>query len=293
MRHLLLLLKLQNLLFQLTRAKQLSPVALHQPASALGPKSDVVSGALALQESKNRRIRQQFLVEGFQNVEAALEANLVSSVFVTDWQHELAEIARRNNIKVQFVTDAALKALADAVTPQGIVAVCEIPRTSLEDVVNEKSSPLVVCIGVGDPGNLGTIIRTAAAFNAGAVITSAGSADAWSSKTIRSTAGAFASLPILSGLDEQLILNSLSKFKTLATTGAATPTILDKQVVELLHQPHAWIFGNEAHGLGETWLYNAAMQVNIPVSNKVESLNVASAAAVCLFASAFAARFSS
>jgi TrmH family RNA methyltransferase len=260
----------------------------------LGPKSDVVTGARDLLQNKNRRTRNQFLVEGPQGVEAALQAELVSSIFVADWDTELAVIAREHGVRVNLVTTPAMEALSETVSPQGIVAVCSIPDVSLEDVLATKPRQLAVCVGISDPGNLGTIIRTAAASGVDAVITTAGSVDAWSGKVVRATAGTFTSVPVIAGLDESMLRRALqaNNFTMLATTGGAAHDIYDKTIVEMYTKPHAWLLGNEAHGLPEQWLFDGVVQVKIPMEREVESLNVASAAAVCFFASQFAQRFS-
>jgi TrmH family RNA methyltransferase len=263
--------------------------------SALGPKSDVVSGARDLLISKNRRIRGQFLVEGAPGVDAALSASMVSSLFVVDWDHELAIDARRLGVRVNLVTSPAMEALSETKSPQGVVAVCAIPNHSLEDVLNTKPQTIAVCAGVSDPGNLGTIIRTAAAVGADAVITTSGSVDVWSGKVVRATAGNFANIAIISGIDDSQLKSSLQShnLQILATTGLASHALFDAEVVSAMNSPHAWVFGNEAHGLSDVWVYDGVMTVRIPMKTEVESLNVSAAAAVCLFASQFAARFSS
>ena len=265
-----------------------------RPTSALGPKSDVVAGARELLQNKNRRTRNQFLVEGPQGVEAAIDAGLASSVFVTDWDSELAELARKVGVRVNLVTVPAMEALCETISPQGVVAVCAIPDASLETVLANKPQQLAVCVGISDPGNLGTIIRTAAASGVDAVITTAGSVDAWSGKVVRATAGTFASIPVIAGLEESMLRRSLQEhdFELLATTGGAQLDIYDDAIVAMYAKPHAWLLGNEAHGLPQQWLFDGVVQIRIPMQREVESLNVSSAAAVCFFASQFAQRFS-
>ena len=272
-------------------------MSLHsdRPASALGPKSDVVAGARDLLLNKHRRARGQFLVEGPQGVEAALAADLAQSLFVTDWNQELAVLARKHSIRVNFVTPQALEALTETITPQGVVAVCKTPSHLLEDVLASKPASIAICVGVSDPGNLGTIIRTAAAMGVGAVVTTVGSVDAWSGKVVRATAGTFASVPVIAGIDDAQLRAVLTAagYALLATTGNAQDAILDAPILKHLASPHAWLLGNEAHGLSDAWLDADVNQVRIPMHNEVESLNVSSAAAMCFFVSQFSARFSS
>lgn len=272
-------------------------MSLHsdRPASALGPKSDVVAGARDLLLNKHRRARGQFLVEGPQGVEAALAADIAQALFVTDWDFDLAVLARKHSIRVNLVTPQALEALTETVTPQGVVAICKTPSHQLEDVLASEPKFIAVCVGISDPGNLGTIIRTAAAMGAGAVVTTAGSVDAWSGKVVRATAGTFTAVPVIAGIDDDQLRNALkvAKFEVLATTGSAEVEILDSEVIGVLAKPHAWLLGNEAHGLNDSWLSSDVVQVRIPMQNDVESLNASSAAAMCLFVSQFSARFSS
>lgn len=249
-------------------------------ADPLGPHSDVVSTARLLLESKGRRASQQFLVEGPQNVIAAIENSLAKYV-LTISQSEVSDLASANGIKAFRISEAASKTLSDTKTPQGVFAVCEIPQSELENL--QIKNYVVVLDRVSDPGNVGTVIRTAAAFGADAVISLAGSADIWSGKVIRSTAGAFAMLPIFSQVSEDEILQFLHKHSvsSFALTGSGETQISDLD----LSKPHAWLVGNEAGGLTENLMLKADQRVSIPMSENVESLNAAMAAGICSFAS--------
>jgi len=246
-----------------------------------------VSGARDLLQSKNRRIRQQFLAEGPQAVSAALAADLVSQVFVVDEFDELAQAAHRAGIRRSIVTEAGLKAMCETVSPQGIVAVCQIPEVSLEEVLTPLTGFVVVCVGVSDPGNLGTIIRTAAAAGARAVITTTGSADLWSGKVVRSTVGTFAAVAVTGPLDEDTVLTALSSrsITTVAAAGQSEVSIFGAEIAAATAGPHAWLLGSEAHGLSDQTLNQVDVVATIPMAANVESLNVASAAAICLYAS--------
>jgi TrmH family RNA methyltransferase len=203
-----------------------------------------VTGARDLLQSKNRRTRNQFLAEGPQGVEAALQAELAKSVFVTDWDSDLAALARSCGVRVNLVTAPAMDALCETVSPQGVVAVCDIPDSSLEAVLATKPRSLAVCVGVSDPGNLGTIIRTAAASGVDAVITTSGSVDAWSGKVVRATAGTFAVIPVIAGLDDAMLRTTLQNIRLHYLPQRATQllTFMMRALLKFcrLHTPGFW-----------------------------------------------------
>lgn len=252
-------------------------------STRLGPHSDAVSGARLLLQAKNRRQRREFLVEGPQGVEAALDAGWVKALYSVEQYDELARRAQRERIRVYHVTEAGLAAISETVTPQGVVAVCAMPEHALEEILG---GTVVVCAGISDPGNLGTIIRTAAAAGATAVITTSGSADVYNGKCIRSTVGTFTKIPVVGPFSDAEVISYLKSagFAILATTGDTDNLVGDDSIRSLLQQDHAWAIGSEAHGLSAEWLSAATIKVRIPMANGVESLNAATAAAICLFA---------
>jgi len=251
-------------------------------STRLGPHSDAVSGARLLLQSKNRRQRREFLVEGPQGVAAALEAGWVKSLYAVDEFDELVRFAQRERVRVYHVTDAGLAAISETVTPQGVVAVCAMPDNSLEAIFG---GTVVVCAGISDPGNLGTIVRTAAAAGASAVVTTSGSADFFNGKCIRSTVGTFTKIPVVGPFSDAEVISHLNSVNLpiLATTGNTEHVLGDESVRAINAGDHAWAIGSEAHGLSPEWLSAARIKVRIPMANGVESLNAATAAAICLF----------
>lgn len=243
----------------------------------LGPKSDAVAGARLLLEPRERRRRRQFLVEGKAGIEAALAAGWVEALYLTPAAAELAA----PGIRVYWVSPAGLKALSETVTPQGGVAVCRRPEVDLAQTL-ASADRVVVCAGVADPGNLGTIVRTALAFGYDAVLVTTGSADPWSGKVLRSTAGAFAAIPVLDALAEPELPTALAAagLSVLVAAGGGRRKL--SEVEAELAGRHAWVLGSEAHGVADLWL--EFDPVRIPMAAAAESLNVAAAAAVCLFA---------
>lgn len=227
--------------------------------------------------AKGRRERGRFLVEGRTNVAAALAAGWVEALYLTDSAADLAGSGER----VYWVSEPGLKAIAETVTPQGVVAVCRQPATDWR-LWLPSAERVVVCAGVSDPGNLGTIIRTAAAFGYDGVVATAGSADVWSGKVVRSTAGTFAKLQIAGSVPDRDLIAALSAqgAQVLVTAGAAASRLAE--VESQLRRPHVWVFGSEAHGVPDEWL-SAGRPVRIEMAAGVESLNVAAAASICLY----------
>ena len=184
--------------------------------------------------------------------------------------------------------DAA--ALSETVTPQGLVAVCRMRLSGVEELLARSPRLLVVMVEAGEPGNVGTIIRTADAAGADAVML-AGGADPFSGKAVRASSGSLFHLP----LAETTVPDVLPRLRAagvsaLATTGAGTTDLDELADSGTLADPTAWLFGSEAHGLPPEVIAGADRSLRVPLYGGAESLNVAAAAAVCLYASARAQR---
>lgn len=250
----------------------------------LGPKSDAVRGAQSLLLAKHRRERGQFLAEGPQAVQAGIAAGIVKHLYVIPDLYD--EYAKSKVERIYQVTDAGLKALSDTSTPAGVVAVATIPTTSLESIPNDAK--VLVAVEISDPGNLGTMIRTAAAAGYDYVLTTSGSADLWSGKVVRSTAGMFTQVGLISNLKAESILEFLTatQIPAIATSGYADLLATSEAARDLLAGPHFLLVGNEAHGLPSEIL-NSAIGIKLPMAEGVESLNAAVAAAICMYAHKF------
>ncbi|SDJ24742.1 RNA methyltransferase, TrmH family [Frankineae bacterium MT45] len=266
--------------------------------------SDVLSDSnarlVAARRLTSRRARREagrFLVEGAQAVTEALhQPQLVSEVFATGAALErhanLLQRAQEDGVRVDAVSDRAAASLSETVTPQGLVAVASRIDVGLEAVLAQAPRLLAVVVEPNDPGNLGTIIRTADAAGADGVIVVGAGVDCYNGKSVRASAGSLFHLPIVLDVAWPDLLEGLSeqRVQSIATTGSA-PADLDQLIDDdRLGQPTAWIFGNEAHGLPEAVLQSATLQTRIPIHGAAESLNLSVAAAVCLYASARAQR---
>ncbi|QRY50250.1 TrmH family RNA methyltransferase [Mycolicibacterium septicum] len=249
-----------------------------------------MAAAVKLQRHVGRRRAARFLAEGSNLVEAALRRGLVSEVFATEAALDRFG-ALLADAPVQLVTERAAKALSDTVTPVGLVAVCRLPEVSLDEVLAAAPRLIAVPVQISEPGNAGTLIRTADAMGADAVVLAGNSVDPYNSKCLRASAGSIFSVPVISEPDEAATVARLQAagLQVLATTidGEANLDHID------LTPPTAWLFGPEAHGLPSELAAAADRRVHIPMPGHSESLNIASAASICLYQSARARRSAS
>ena len=243
--------------------------------------------AVKLHRHTGRRRAARFLAEGPNLVEAALRRGLVSDVFATeDAAARFADLLA--GTPTQLVTERAAKALSDTVTPVGLVAVCTIPDAGLEQVLAEAPTLVAVPVGVSEPGNAGTIIRVADAMGADAVVLAGPSVDPYNGKCLRASAGSIFSIPVIAEPDTDAALTGLrdAGLQVLATVLDGSVSLDDVD----LARPTAWLFGPEAHGLPADVVELATARVRIPMAGNAESLNIGSAAAICLYQSARASR---
>ena len=229
------------------------------------------------------------MAEGPNLVEAAVRHGLVLEVFATE-----AAAARHGGLltglPVHEVTERAAKALSETVTPSGLVAVCRMPDADLDAVLAAAPRLVVVAVELSEPGNAGTLIRLADAMGAAAVVFAGNSVDPYNGKCLRSSAGSIFALPVVLEPDIGSLVSRLRAggLQVLATTLDGEVSLDDAD--QLLAAPTAWLFGPEAHGLSAETAALADHRVTIPMSGGAESLNVAAAAAICLYQSARAIR---
>jgi RNA methyltransferase, TrmH family len=230
---------------------------------------------------------------------ATPEALGVREVFVTAparARHgDIVERAAALGITVHQASGHVLAELSETVTPQGLVAVCEPIDVTLECALRPGAKLGVLLAAIRDPGNAGTVVRTADAAGADLVAFSDTSVDPYNGKCVRATAGSLFHLPIVIGGSVADTIAALRRagFRVLAADGGATDDLDDAERRGDLAGPTAWIFGNEAWGLPDDVVRAADHVVRVPIHGRAESLNLAAAAAVCLYASARAHRSSS
>ncbi|MEV4348040.1 RNA methyltransferase [Actinoplanes sp. NPDC049596] len=249
-----------------------------------------VVAARKLQRRKDRDQAGRFLAEGPQAVREALAAGVVLELFGTEeglGRHtDLAVLAP----EVSPVTDDGLAALAETVNPQGLVAVCEQIDVPIHEAMAKQPRLVAVVAEIRDPGNAGTILRTADAAGADAVIFAGDAVDPYNGKCVRASAGSLFHVDVVRApLDVIPELQAVG-LQVLATSGYGADDLDSLADDGVLAAPTAWIFGSEAHGLSAEVLRAADKQVRVPIYGGAESLNLAAAAAVCLYASARAQR---
>ena len=246
-----------------------------------------MAAAIKLHRHIGRRRAARFLAEGPNLVEAALRRGLVSEVFVNE-----SALARFGpmlaDVPVHVVTDRAAKALSETVTPVGLVAVCSAPETTLSDVLAKSPRLVAVAVEISEPGNAGTLMRIADAMGADAVVLAGNSVDPYNGKCLRASAGSIFTIPVVSepAAAEAVAALGDAGLQVLATVVDGEVSLDDAD----LSGPTAWLFGPEAHGLPADVAAMATHRVRIPMPGNAESLNVASAAAICLYQTAQAHR---
>ena len=259
------------------------------------PRSPRVRAVAKLAKKSRRQDAGVFLVEGPQAVREALShaAGDVVDVFMTPHAFsknaDIVSLATTAGIEVEEVTEQVLEQMADTTTPQGVIAVSTMTTRPMESVVTASSKLLVVLDRVSDPGNAGTIIRVAVAAGADGVIVTSESVDIYNPKVVRSTTGSLFHIPVVTGVDWHEAVGALKArgIQVIAadTSGQPLPVLANSGV---LAKPTAWLFGNEAHGLDDEALAAADYAASVPQFGPLESMNLATAAAVCVYQSAFA-----
>jgi len=253
--------------------------------------------ARRLLRRKERQSVRRFLAEGAPAVSEALRrpATVIEMIVAddsVDRHGELISMASKFEIRITTAPTRTLAELADTVTPQGLIAVCHMVDVPVAEALASRPWLVVLCNKVRDPGNLGTVIRCADAFGADAVLVSRDSVDLYNAKTVRSTTGSLFHLPLVVGIDlaEAVKLGRESGLQVFGTDAAAAYKINDLAASGELAQPTMWVMGNEAWGLPAEHQELLDRLVALPVYGRAESLNLSTAAAVFLYASATAQR---
>ncbi|GAA3622512.1 RNA methyltransferase [Microbacterium awajiense] len=262
------------------------------------PRSPRVRAVAKLTKRSARQETGLFLLEGPQAAREviAYRADSVVELFATptalEKHGDVRDAARDADIEVVFASEDVIDAMADTVTPQGIVAVARQTPTSVRDVFAASPRLVAICEQVRDPGNLGTIIRAADAAGADAVVLTGRTVDPYNPKVVRATTGSLFHLPIAVGIDLATAVERAhaAGVRVIAADVDGEDFLARRSV---LAEPTAWLFGNEARGLDDDALALADVSVRLPIYGRAESLNLATAASVCLYETAFAQRAAS
>jgi TrmH family RNA methyltransferase len=284
------------------------------PAPLANPRSDRVKAVRRL-SGRSARVREgRFVVEGPQAVREAVAGPGVLALYATDDAADrhaaILDAARARGVDPVPVTDEVMAAMTETVTPQGLLAVCRLVDVPLADVVARRPRLVAVLAHVRDPGNAGTVIRAADAAGADAVVLTDASVDVHNPKCVRSTAGSLFHLPVVTGVP---LADAVAALRAAGLVVYAADGAGDLDLDDLLDAaedarraggptadvatgptglagPVAWVFGNEAWGLPEADRALADAVVRVPVHGQAESLNLGTAATVCLYAAARAHR---
>jgi TrmH family RNA methyltransferase len=229
----------------------------------------------------------RFLVEGAQAVREALRHGGVRELLVTDAAAQRHPDLLLADVPLVRVTERAAATLSDTVTPQGILAVCDLLDVPLESALAGQPRLVAVCVAVADPGNAGTVIRVADAAGADAVVLAGDTVDPHNGKAVRASTGSVFHLPIARERDALAAVDACraAGLTLLVADGHGELDLHDPAAAAVLAEPVAWVFGGEAHGVPATVAERADHRVRVPIHGRAESLNLATAAAICLYAS--------
>jgi TrmH family RNA methyltransferase len=243
----------------------------------------LVKQAKRLKRKTERERIGFFIVEGKQNVDAAIAAGAQIIGLLTTESGLQFPIA--GEWPTFAISAKQFREVSDTVTPQGLLAIVKKPDYTIS-ALPKNPRTLVYLEVIQDPGNLGTIIRTADAFGADGVLLSPGCVDPFNEKCVRSSAGSIFNLPVISEIDltQLRILANNYQAKLLVTSLLGTILLSEIQISD--YTCTIWAIGNEANGISPELANIADQTIKIPMLGKAESLNAAIAAAVCLYASA-------
>jgi TrmH family RNA methyltransferase len=240
-----------------------------------------VKALIGSRGTKERKNSGHFVAEGMQCLREALVSSTgpaIETLYVTPTgRQKVEEISELTSFAVIEVSDDVMKAMSETITPQGILAVCSLPTNSLESISLNGTRKFIYLSQIQDPGNAGTIIRSADAFGIDAVIASPGSVDLFSPKVVRSTAGSLWHIPVFENVELDSVLALGIQAFTLAAQG-------QKSLNELtITKDCVAIFGNEARGLSTAPTTLSIEQVKISMPGNAESLNLSAAATIVMY----------
>ncbi|MEV0036015.1 RNA methyltransferase [Streptomyces sp. NPDC050804] len=268
----------------------------------ISPRSPRVTAARRLAKRAFRGKERRFIAEGPQAVREAVAhrgaggeptlTELFTTVEAAERYADIVDAARATGARVHHAPDTVLADVSQTVTPQGLLGVCRFLDSPFEDVLRARPRLVAVLAHVRDPGNAGTVLRCADAAGADAVVLTDASVDLYNPKSVRASAGSLFHLSVVVGIPVEQAVRGLQEggVRILAADGAGENDLDDELDADTMGGPTAWIFGNEAWGLPAETRALADAVVRVPIHGKAESLNLATAAAVCLYASARAQR---
>lgn len=246
--------------------------------------NETVKDRAKLQQKKHRNQTGLFLIEGLKGVEEAINSGIkIKDIFISNYQLSKNEILPQN--KIYLVTEPIMKKISSTETPPEIIAVAHQLEYKLQDILNTENPLILILESTKDAGNLGTIIRSAAAFGCSGIVLVGDTVDIYNPKVVRSTVGNLWKIPIINELTSDIKekINVIKKCNFLATT------VSEKQSDQLnncnLKKPTVVMFGSEAEGISQELLQIADSFITIPMKGSVESLNLSVSAGIVLYES--------
>ncbi|NDZ82487.1 RNA methyltransferase [Streptomyces sp. SID10853] len=273
------------------------------PAELISPRSPRVAAAKRLARRNFRTKERRFIAEGPQAVREAVRhrvggeptlVELFTTVEAAERYAAIVAAARDAGARIHLAGDDVLAELSQTITPQGLVGVCRFLDLPFDEILAARPRLVAVLAHVRDPGNAGTVLRCADAAGADAVVLTDASVDLYNPKSVRASVGSHFHLPVAVGVPVERAVAGLQAagVRILAADGAGDDDLDAELDAGTMGGPSAWVFGNEAWGLPEETRALADAVVRVPIHGRAESLNLATAAAVCLYASARAQRAS-
>ena len=242
--------------------------------------NNLVKKLKLLSTKKGRKRFCEFIVEGAKFVSCVPDNWEVTGIFVSESFYNSDEYDEFSSSKNIVLKDNVFDGVCDTITPQGILAVVKTNEFALEELFNDKKAFIVVACNLQDPGNLGTLIRTADAAGASGVIISRDSADIFSSKVVRSTAGSLFNIPIvICNVEEAVDALKKRDINVIATDLSAKNSPYETD----LNNPLAILIGNEANGISKELLKLADLRVKLPMIGGAESLNASVASGILMY----------
>lgn len=248
----------------------------------------IIKEIKSLHRKKDRWTKKSFFVEGIRAVEESILSNAKISyivysdmLFHTKGGEELLNKIHTGTYKINYISDKLFNEVSDTEKPQGILAVVEFDLKAIDDIVKEKENFIILLDRVQDPGNMGTIIRTADSFGSNGIIVTEGCVDIFNPKTIRSTMGSIFHIPLLyykSASDAIMDLKDKG-IRVVTTSLEAKEYCFDVD----FKSDFALIIGNEASGVSDEVIAGSDLLIKIPMPGDAESLNAAIASSVIMY----------
>jgi TrmH family RNA methyltransferase len=241
-----------------------------------------VKALIGSKGAKERREQGLFVAEGVQCAREALathEGPELKLLYATETGLSKISELDLNSIEIVEVSEAVMKAMSDTVSPQGLISLCYKPEREISVLKATGNSRFIYLHEIQDPGNAGTILRTADAMGISAVITSPDSVDMYSPKVVRSTAGSLWNVPVYEGISFDRVAAQFPSAQKLLLSSHARTSIIDLSIPG----DCIAIFGNEARGVDAAALGAPVTEVTIPMAGRAESLNLSAAASIVMF----------